>query len=124
LAADRILIPVMPSLCDFDAAEEFLPLLREIADIKPDLAIHICISRKMAGRSRESIEAREAALAFFSSDELPITVLASEIYERRAEVVRAYTESCTVFEKKGSTSATEFMNLTQEIESLTGAMHA
>lgn len=118
LAADHILIPVMPSLCDFDAAEEFLPLLRDVATLKPDQTLHVCISRKMAGRSRESIEAREAAQQFFSVEGLSITVLATEICERRAEVVRAYTESCTVFERKNSVSATEFHKLTEEIELL------
>ena len=118
LACDRILIPVMPSLCDFDAAEEFLPLLRDIIAVRPKLAIHICISRKMAGRSRESVSARDAVLNFFAVD-IPITLLDSEIYERRAEVVRAYTESLTVFERPKSVSAKEFMSLTHEIESLT-----
>ncbi len=117
LASDRILIPVMPSLCDFDASEEFLPLLREIYDVKPNLSIHVCISRKMAGRSKESVDARDAALAFFciEEDSLPISVLSSEIHERRAEVVRAYTESRTVFERNGSLSANEFTSLTHEI---------
>lgn len=118
LAADRIVIPVMPSLCDFDAAEEFLPLLNEVMAFKPKIKINICISRKMAGRSRESVEARDAVLNFFAVD-LPITLLESEIYERRAEVVRAYTESLTVFERPRSVSAKEFMHLTHEIESLT-----
>lgn len=118
LAANRVIIPVMPSLCDFDAAEEFLPLLREVADLRPHLSLHLCISRKMPGRSRESIEAREAALTFFSSDELPISLLASEIYERRAEIVRSYTESVTVFERKRSASAQEFLALTHEIAAL------
>jgi chromosome partitioning protein len=118
LAASHILIPVMPSLCDFDAAEEFLPLLRDIVALHPSVQLSICISRKLAGRSRESLEARTAVLNYFSGD-LPIRLLRSEIYERRAEVVRAYTESLTVLEKPRSISAGEFMALTTEIEQLT-----
>lgn len=119
LAADCVVIPVIPSLCDFDASEEFLPLLRAVADIRPSLSLHVCISRKMVGL-KESVDARDAALAFFCSEGLPISVLESEICERRAEVVRAYTESRTVFEKRGSTSAKEFAALTEEIESICG----
>jgi chromosome partitioning protein len=118
LAADRVLIPVMPSLCDFDAAETFLPLLSEVADLRPKLTLHVLISRKLAGRSRESLEAREAAHEFFCRGPLAVSLLDTEIYERRAEIVRAYTESITVFERKHSAAATEFAALTQEIINL------
>lgn len=115
ISSDYILVPVMPSLCDFDAAEEFLPLLKDVIAVRPKTQIGICISRKMAGQSRESVEARAAVFNFFSVD-LPITILTSEICERRAEVVRSYTESITVFERSKSVSASEFARLAEEID--------
>lgn len=114
MAADLILVPVSPSFCDFDFAEELMPIAKSIAEVKPHLQVAIVISRKMPGNNLYSREAHDAAAAYFKAEGVRVTVLNSGI-TNRAEIVRAYTEGKTIYERQGGLSRIEFDNLTEEI---------
>lgn len=120
LAADRILIPVTPSLCDFQAAAQFFPMLKDLLFMRESTSIHVVISRKLPGRSHASLQAREATDTYFCHGDIPMTLLDSEIYGR-LDVLYSYNDSVTVFERPRSASAKEFEQLTREIECLTSS---
>ena len=116
MAADLVLVPVQPSLLDFDAADDLLPVLTQINEAKPETQIGVVISRKQSGNNTYSKEARSAARQFFQMEEgLPISIFRSEIYNRM-DLVRAYSDGKTIFEHRSSShSVTEFRNLTEEV---------
>lgn len=116
MAADLILVPVQPSLLDFDAADDLLPILTQIYEARPEIEVGVIISRKQSGNNTYSKEARAAARQYFQTDEdLSISIFKSEIYNRM-DLVRAYSAGKTIFEYRSSSySVTEFRNLTEEV---------
>lgn len=116
MAADLILVPVQPSLLDFDAADDLLPILTQISEAKPETKIGVVISRKQSGNNTYSREARSAAHRFFQvEDGLPISIFTAEIYNRM-DLVRAYSAGKTIFEHRSkSQSVIEFRTLTEEV---------
>lgn len=113
--ADLVIVPVQPSFCDFDSAEELLPILAEISEFRPQLQVMVVISRKLPGNNSYSREARTAASQVFQREGVRIHVARQEI-SNRAEMVRAYTDSKTVFEYgRGGVSTLEFNHLTEEV---------
>jgi chromosome partitioning protein len=114
MAADIVLVPVQPSFCDFDSAEELMPIARQITEAKPDLQVLVVISRKLPGSNTYSREAKAAAAQFFATEGVNMRVLNQEI-TNRAEIVRAYTEGKTIYERPSNGSRVEFDNLAEEI---------
>jgi len=103
--ADLVIVPVQPSLCDFDAAEELLPVLREISEVRNEMRVMVVVSRKLPGNNAYSREARAAATQFFTIEGVNVLV-----------VVRAYTDGKTLFEYGScGVSCSEFNNLTEEV---------
>lgn len=114
LAADIVIVPVQPSFCDFDSAEELMPLARQITEVKPNLQVLVVISRKLPGNNSYSKEAKGAAAKFFATEGVNVRVMNQEIMNR-AEIVRAYTEGKTIYERPSNGSRLEFDNLAEEI---------
>jgi len=113
--ADLVIVPVQPSFCDFDSAEELMPILQDISEVRRDLKVMVVISRKLPGNNAYSREARSAAAQVFQLAGVNISVARQEI-SNRAEMVRAYTDGKTVFEYgRGGVSKLEFNNLTEEV---------
>lgn len=113
--ADLVIVPVTPSFCDFDAAEELMPILHDISEVRPDFRVMVVISRKLPGNNSYSREARAAAAQFFQMEGVQVTVAHQEI-TNRAEVVRAYTDSKTLYEyDRPGAALKEFLHLTQEV---------
>jgi chromosome partitioning protein len=124
MAADIILVPVQPSFCDFDSAEELMPIAKQITEVKADLQVLVVISRKLPGNNTYSKEAKAAAAQFFATEGVNVRVLDQEIMNR-AEIVRAYSEGKTVYERPSNGSRIEFDNLAEEIaQCLTARMAA
>jgi chromosome partitioning protein len=114
MAADIILVPVQPSFCDFDSAEELMPIAKQITEAKPGLQVLVVISRKLPGNNTYSKEAKAAAAQFFATEGVNVRILNQEIMNR-AEIVRAYSEGKTVYERSSNGSRSEFDNLAEEI---------
>jgi chromosome partitioning protein len=114
MAADIVLVPVQPSFCDFDSAEELMPIVKILTEHNPDLQVLVVISRKLPGNNSYSKDARIAAQSFFATEGVNVRVLDQEI-SNRADLVRAYTEGVTIYERRGSTSRVEFEQLTTEV---------
>ena len=113
--ADLVIVPVQPSFCDFDAAEDLMPILRDISEVHKDLQVMIVISRKLPGNNSYSKEAHLAAQQYFAMEGVNVQVAKQEI-SNRAEIVRAYTDGKTLYEyKKRGVSCMEFVNLTEEV---------
>jgi chromosome partitioning protein len=113
--ADLVIVPVQPSFCDFDSAEELMPILRDISEVRRDLKVMVVISRKLPGNNAYSREARSAAAQVFQMEGVNISVAHQEI-SNRADVVRAYTDGKTIFEYgRGGISKMEFDKLTEEV---------
>jgi chromosome partitioning protein len=122
--ADLVIVPVQPSFCDFDAAEELLPILQDISEVRKELQVMVIISRKLPGNNAYSKEARTAAAAVFQVEGVNVTVARQEI-SNRAEMVRAYTDGKTIFEYgKCGVSCMEFNRLTEEVAACLNAVTA
>ena len=68
LAADVVLLPVRPSPLDYQAAETLVPLLSEIALVKPGLRAYVLVNARTVNNLGK--EAREVALAMFQTAEV------------------------------------------------------
>lgn len=122
--AELVLVPVQPSLCDFDASEELMPILRDISEVHRDLQVLVVISRKDPRNNLYSKEAREAAAQFFRSEGVQVTVAKTAICNRQ-DVVRAYTDGKTLFEYgRCGVSCSEFSSLTEEVVQCLNAVMA
>lgn len=115
LASHMVLIPVRPSPLDYQASEDILPLLDEISVSRSSLQVYIVLNGKPPGRTRIGAEAREAAIAMFAIDGLPVTVLATELHTRTAYVeAPAVGRVVTDYDPK-SKASDEIKSLTEEI---------
>jgi chromosome partitioning protein len=120
--ADLVIVPVQPSFCDFDSAEELMPVLRDISEVRRELQVMVVISRKLPGNNAYSKEARRAAAQFFAIEGVNVQVARQEI-SNRAEMVRAYTDGKTIFEYgRCGVSCTEFHHLTEEVAACLSAV--
>ena len=112
--ADLVVVPVQPSLADFDFAEELMPVLQEVATMHP-LEVAVIISRRKSGRNSFSEEASRVAKQFFEAPGISLRVFESEIYER-LDIQKSYAKGVTVREhSKRSKSAGEFNELMKEV---------
>jgi chromosome partitioning protein len=104
LAADLVLVPVRPSMLDYLASHQLMPLLRDVAALKEQQKVLIVLNGKAPGRTRAGAEALSVA-----------EVLHSEVTTRQAFVM-APTVGMTVtsYEPNGK-AAEEIRNLAEEI---------
>lgn len=115
LAATAVLIPIQPSPLDYQAAATMLPLLRDTALYKPELQVWILVNRRLSGNNRLGRDAREAALAFFTTEGINIRVLKSEIGARAALAESTGRGQTILGYAGGSVAALEVRNLTEEV---------
>jgi len=66
LAANLVIIPVQPSIVDFDAAATMIPLIRQSAVANPKLQARVLINRKPPTRTRLGQQARAGAAEYFA----------------------------------------------------------
>ena len=67
LAANLVIIPVQPSIVDFDAAATMIPLIRQSAVANPKLQARVLINRKPPTRTRLGQQARAGAAEYFDA---------------------------------------------------------
>jgi chromosome partitioning protein len=125
LAADVVLIPVSPSMADFDSARGMIEILQAISIANPAQKVLVVINRKKPGNNSYSKAAKEAAGKFFSGDHgIDMRVLETSIGDRM-DMVKAYSSGKTIYEEaRGSSSRAEFDQLTEEVLRLCNAQMA
>lgn len=115
LAADLVIVPVRPSMLDYLASHQLLPLLRDVAALKEKQKVFIVVNGKAPGRTRTGAEALSVAEAVFRIDGVDVQVLRSEVTTRQAFVLAPTVgQTVTVYEPAGK-AAQEIRNLAQEI---------
>lgn len=115
LAADLVVVPVRPSMLDYLASHQLLPLLREIAMLKEKQKVFVVVNGKAPGKTRTGAEALSVAGELFRIDGVDVQVLRSEVTTRQAFVLSP-TVGMTVieYEPEGK-AAGEIRSLAEEI---------
>ena len=115
LAADIVLVPVRPSMLDYLASHQLLPLLKDIGTLKDNQRVFIAINGKPPGHTRSGAEALSVAEDVFQVEGLAVQVLRSEITTRQAFVLApTLGKTVTNYEPEGK-AATEIRTLAEEI---------
>ena len=115
LAADLVIVPVRPSMLDYLASHQLLPLLKDVAALKDKQKVFIVVNGKAPGKTRTGAEALSVAEEIFRIDGVDVQVLRSEVTTRQAFVL-APTVGMTVtgYEPEGK-AAGEIRSLAEEI---------
>jgi chromosome partitioning protein len=111
LAANLVIIPVQPSIVDFDAAATMLPLIRQSEVANPKLRVRILINRKSPARTRLGEQARAGASEYFEG--LPI--FTTEVCHRQAFAESPSVGRSILTYDSNSKAAGEVRRLTQEV---------
>ena len=115
LAADIVLVPVRPSMLDYLASHQLLPLLKDIGALKDNQRVFIVINGKPPGNTRSGAEALSVAEEVFQVDGLAVQVLRTEVTTRQAFVLApTLGKTVTTYEPEGK-AATEIRSLAEEI---------
>jgi chromosome partitioning protein len=115
LAADIVIVPVRPSMLDYLASHQLLPLLKDVAAIKENQKVFVVVNGKAPGKTRTGAEALSVAEEIFRIDGVDILVLKSEITTRQAFVLApTIGKTVTTYEPAGKAAA-EIRNLAEEI---------
>ncbi|MCI0723505.1 MAG: ParA family protein [Acidobacteria bacterium] len=115
LAADVVIVPVRPSMLDYLASHQLLPLLREVGALKDKQRVFIVVNGKSPGRTRTGTEAISVAEEVFRIDGVDVEVLRSEVTTRQAFVLAPTVgKTVTAYEPEGK-AAGEIRNLAEEI---------
>ena len=115
LAADLVIVPVRPSMLDYLASHQLLPLLRDVGSLKAQQKVFIVVNGKPPGRTRAGMEAISVAEDVFRIDGVDVRVLRSEVTTRQAFVMSPTTGQTVVIYEPGGKAAAEIETLAQEI---------
>lgn len=116
LAADLVLVPVRPSMLDYLASHQLLPLLKDVGAIKDQQKVFIVVNGKPPGKTRTGAEAVSVAEEIFQIDGVDVQVLRSEVTTRQAFVLAPTVgKTVTTYEPEGK-AASEIRNVAEEIE--------
>jgi chromosome partitioning protein len=111
LAANLVIIPVQPSVVDFDAAAGMLPLIRLSQAANGSLQLRLLINRKPPARTRLGEQARAGAAEYFDG----LTVFETEICQRQAFAESPSVGRSILTYDPESKAAGEIRRLTQEV---------
>lgn len=115
LAADIVVVPVRPSMLDYVASHQLLPLLRDVSSLKERQKVLIVINGKPPGKTRTGAEAIGVAQEVFQIDGVDVRVLQSEVTTRQAFVLAPTVgKTVTSFEPAGK-AAEEIRNVAKEL---------
>ena len=115
LVADIVVVPVRPSLLDYVASHQLLPLLRDVSSLKEQQKVFIVVNGKPPGKTRTGTEAVSVAREVFQIEGVDVKVLQNEVTTRQAFVL-APTVGRTVvtFEPNGK-AAEEIRAVVKEL---------
>jgi chromosome partitioning protein len=112
--ASAVIVPIRPSPVDYVACSNIMPMLADVAAVRGDLRVLLLINQKQSS-SRLGRQARDAALEFFITPGLNITLLETEI-NLRTIYAEAALAGQTVLEYGADPKATqEVVALTKEV---------
>jgi chromosome partitioning protein len=115
LAADIVVVPVRPSMLDYLASHQLLPLLKDVATLKGNQKVLIAVNGKAPGKTRTGAEAISVAEEIFRIDGVDVQVLRSEVTTRQAFVLAPTVgKTVTSYEPEGK-AAGEIRSLAEEI---------
>lgn len=115
LAADLVIVPVRPSMLDYLASHQLLPLLKDVAALKENQKVLIAVNGKAPGKTRTGAEAFSVAEEIFKIDGVDVQVLRSEVTTRQAFVLAPTVgKTVTTYEPEGK-AAGEIRSLAEEI---------
>ena len=115
LSADVVLVPVRPSMLDYLASHQLLPLLKDVGALKETQKVLIVVNGKPPGKTRTGAEALAVAEQVFRVDGLDVEVLKTEITTRQAYVLAPTVgQTVTTYEPTGK-AAVEIRSLAEEI---------
>ena len=115
LAADLVIVPVRPSMLDYLASHQLLPLLKDVAALKEKQKVFIAVNGKAPGKTRTGSEALSVAEEIFRIDGVDVQVLQSEVTTRQSFVLAPTVgQTVTSYEPKGK-AAGEIRSLAEEI---------
>ncbi len=115
LAADIVIVPVRPSMLDYLASHQLLPLLKDVGALKEHQKVFIVVNGKPPGRTRTGAEALTVAEEVFRIDGVDVQVLRSEVTTRQAFVLApTLGQTVTTYEPEGKAAA-EIRSLAEEI---------
>lgn len=117
LAAHAVLMPVRPTPLDYQASAIILPLLQDVAFLRPEqpLAVYLVINGKPPSRTRLGAEARLAAQQTFAVDGLRIEILETEVCTRQTFAESPAAGKVVVDYAPESKASEEIQQLTKEI---------
>lgn len=115
LSADIVLVPVRPSMLDYLASHQLLPLLRDVGALKERQKVFIVVNGKPPGYTRSGAEALSVAEEVFKVDGMDVQVLRTEVTTRQAFVLApTLGKTVTNYEPQGK-AAGEIRSLAEEI---------
>ena len=115
LAADLVLVPVRPSMLDYLASHQLLPVLKDVGTLKENQKVLIVVNGKPPGKTRTGAEALTVAEQVFQVDGLDVQVLKTEITTRQAYVLAPTVGKTVTDYEPGSKAAAEIRSLAEEI---------
>lgn len=117
LAAHAVLMPVRPTLLDYQAAAIIIPLLQDVSFLRQDavLKVLLVINGKLAGNTRLGSEAHAAAESILAAEGMPITVLRTEICSRQTFAEAPAVGQAVVDYAPQSKASAEMLELAKEV---------
>ena len=117
LAADYVIIPSRPTPIDFLATSIMLPVLSDVATIKPEQRVFLLLNAKHS-TNRLGRTAREGALGLFAEQGIDIAILHTEVHDRTAFAEAPAAGQTVVDFAPASKAAEEILSLTKEVIAL------
>lgn len=115
LAADVVVVPVRPSMLDYLASHQLLPLLKDVAALKEKQKVFIAVNGKPPGKTRTGAEALSVAEEIFRIDGVDVQVLRSEVTTRQAFVLAPTVGKTVITYEPQGRAAAEIRSLAEEI---------
>jgi chromosome partitioning protein len=115
LAADIVIVPVRPSMLDYLASHQLLPLLRDVSSLKEKQRVFIAVNGKPPGKTRTGDEAIGVAEEVFRIDAVDVQVLRTQITTRQAFVLAPTLGKTVVTYEPEGKAAAEIRQFAEEI---------
>jgi chromosome partitioning protein len=115
LAADVVVVPVRPSMLDYLASHQLLPVLRDVGSLKENQRVFIVVNGKPPGNTRTGAEALAVAEEVFRTDGVDVQIMRTEITSRQAFVLAPTLGKTVVTYEPLGKAAAEIRNLAEEI---------
>jgi chromosome partitioning protein len=114
LASDYVIIPSRPTPIDFLATAIMIPVLTDVAMMKPELGVFLLLNAKHPS-NRLGKSAKEGAVAMFSDQGLDIQIFESELHDRTPFAEAPGSGQTVIDFAPNSKASAEILNLTREV---------